>query len=75
MTATVRRATPDDADQIAEIIGEIILEDNPVGFDREWSDDEVVGFCYNQYMGKLMCYPLRERFGVATLSVQLRRCP
>jgi RimJ/RimL family protein N-acetyltransferase len=48
MTATVRRATPDDADQIAEIIGEIILEDNPVGFDREWSDEEVVAWMERQ---------------------------
>ncbi len=48
MAATVRRATPDDADQIAEIIGEIILEDNPVGFDREWSDDEVVAWMERQ---------------------------
>ena len=48
MTATVRRATPDDADQIAEIIGEIILEDDPVGFDREWSEDEVVGWMERQ---------------------------
>jgi RimJ/RimL family protein N-acetyltransferase len=48
MTATVRRATPDDADQIAEIIGEIILEDNPVGFDREWSSDEVLAWMERQ---------------------------
>lgn len=48
MTATVRRATPDDADQIAEIIGEIILEDDPVGFDREWSEDEVVAWMGRQ---------------------------
>ncbi len=41
MAASVRRATNADAAQIAEIIGEIILEDNPVGFDREWSSDEV----------------------------------
>jgi RimJ/RimL family protein N-acetyltransferase len=48
MTATVRRATPDDADQIAEIIGEIILETNPVGFDRQWSADEVVAWIERQ---------------------------
>ena len=48
MTATVRRATPDDADQIAEIIGEIILEDNPVGFDREWSSDEILAWMERQ---------------------------
>ena len=48
MTATVRRATHDDADQIAEIIGEIILEDNPVGFDREWSAEEVVAWMERQ---------------------------
>lgn len=48
MTATVRRATRADADQIAEIIGEIILEDNPVGFDREWSEDEVTAWIDRQ---------------------------
>ena len=48
MTATVRRATRDDADQIAEIIGEIILEDNPVGFDREWSEEEVAAWIERQ---------------------------
>jgi RimJ/RimL family protein N-acetyltransferase len=48
VTTTIRRATPDDADQIAEIIGEIILEDNPVGFDRRWSEDEVRGWLERQ---------------------------
>lgn len=48
MAAEVRRATPDDADQIAEIIGEIILEDDPVGFDHEWTDDEVVAWLERQ---------------------------
>lgn len=48
MTATVRRATPDDADQIAEIIGEIILEEGPVGFDREWSEEEVLAWMERQ---------------------------
>jgi len=48
MAATVRRATSDDADQIAEIIGEIILEDNPVGFDREWSEAEVLAWMDRQ---------------------------
>ena len=48
MTATIRRATPDDAGQIAEIISEIILEDNPVGFDREWSEEEVVAWMKRQ---------------------------
>ena len=48
MTARVRRATPDDADQIAEIISEIILEDNPVGFDREWSSEEVAAWMERQ---------------------------
>ena len=48
MTTTVRRATPADADQIAEIIGEIILEDNPVGFDRSWTDDEVAAWMERQ---------------------------
>lgn len=48
MAATVRRATPDDADQIAEIIGEIILEDGPVGFDRDWSEEEVLAWMERQ---------------------------
>jgi len=48
MTTTVRRATHADADQIAEIIGEIILEDNPVGFDREWTADEVTAWIDRQ---------------------------
>jgi len=48
MTTTVRRATHADVDQIAEIIGEIILEDNPVGFDREWTADEVTAWIDRQ---------------------------
>ena len=48
MTTTVRSATRADADQIAEIIGEIILEDNPVGFDREWSEDKVAAWIDRQ---------------------------
>ena len=48
MTATVRRATREDADQIAEIIGEIILEDDPVGFDREWPETEVAAWIDRQ---------------------------
>jgi RimJ/RimL family protein N-acetyltransferase len=48
MATEVRRATPDDADQIAEIIGEMILEENPVGFDREWTDDEIIAWMERQ---------------------------
>lgn len=48
MATTVRRATRADADQIAEIIGEIIREDNPVGFDREWTEDEVAAWIDRQ---------------------------
>ena len=48
MTATIRRATSEDADQIAEIIGEIIGEDDPVGFDREWSGEEVIAWMQRQ---------------------------
>jgi RimJ/RimL family protein N-acetyltransferase len=48
VAAEVRRATPDDADQIAEIIGEMILEEDPVGFDHEWTDDEVVAWLERQ---------------------------
>ena len=48
MATTVRRATHQDAAQIAEIIGEIILEANPVGFDREWSEAEVTAWIDRQ---------------------------
>jgi hypothetical protein len=41
MPTTIRRATPDDADQIAEIIREVVAEPNPVAFDRERTPDEV----------------------------------
>jgi L-amino acid N-acyltransferase YncA len=41
MTLTIRRATPADAAQIAEIISEVIAEPNPVAFDRPWSVDQV----------------------------------
>ncbi len=41
MPATIRRATPDDAEQIAEIIAGVVAEPNPVGFQREWTPDEV----------------------------------
>lgn len=48
MITAVRSATRADADQIAEIIAEIILEDNPVGFDREWFEDEVAAWIDRQ---------------------------
>jgi hypothetical protein len=38
MITTVSRATRAAASQTAEIIGEFILEDNPVDFAREWSE-------------------------------------
>ena len=41
MTTTIRRATPDDAEQIAEIIAEVVSEPDPVGFDHAWTPDEV----------------------------------
>jgi L-amino acid N-acyltransferase YncA len=41
MAINIRRATPDDAEQIAEIIDEVVAEPNPVGFDRPWTPDEV----------------------------------
>jgi RimJ/RimL family protein N-acetyltransferase len=41
MPAEIRRATKADAAQVAEIIEEIVQEDNPVGFDRKWSTEEV----------------------------------
>ena len=48
MTSTVHRATRGDADQIAIIIGEIILENNPVGFDRDVPKDEVAAWIDRQ---------------------------
>ena len=41
MPGTIRRATKADAAQIAEIIGELILEPNPVSFTRAWSTGEI----------------------------------
>lgn len=41
MATTIRRATPDDAEQVAEIIGEVVSEANPAGFTRAWTPDEV----------------------------------
>ncbi len=41
MTAALRRATTDDAEQIAEIIAELVAEPEPVAFDRALSADEV----------------------------------
>jgi RimJ/RimL family protein N-acetyltransferase len=48
MTTTVRSAMRSDADQIAEIIGAIILEENPVRFDQEWSEAEVAAWIDRQ---------------------------
>lgn len=42
MTAEFRRATPDDATHISEIIEEIVAEPNPVGLEGPMSPDEVV---------------------------------
>lgn len=41
MTAEFRRATPDDAAQIAEVIHEVVAEPNPVGLDP-MTPDEVI---------------------------------
>jgi RimJ/RimL family protein N-acetyltransferase len=41
MPGTIRRAEASDAAQIAEIIGGLIAEPNPVGFDRVWTADEI----------------------------------
>lgn len=41
MPINVRSATLEDADQIAEIIGEVVSEPDPVGFDHAWTPDEV----------------------------------
>ncbi|MBM3139314.1 MAG: GNAT family N-acetyltransferase [Chloroflexi bacterium] len=41
MPATIRRATPDDAEQIARIIDEVVAEPDPVAFDRPWTAAEV----------------------------------
>ena len=41
MPATIRRAKPEDADQISQIIGEVVSEPNPVAFDRALTPEEV----------------------------------
>lgn len=41
MTTTIRRAEPDDARAISEIITEILQEPNPVGFDGPMSPEQV----------------------------------
>ena len=41
MPSTIRRATPDDAEQIAKVIQEVVAEPNPVAFDRARTPDEV----------------------------------
>jgi ribosomal protein S18 acetylase RimI-like enzyme len=41
MPTTVRLATPEDADQIAEIIAEVVSDPDPVSFDHAWTADEV----------------------------------
>lgn len=41
MPMTTRRATIEDAEQIAEIIQEVVSEPDPVGFDHAWTTEEV----------------------------------
>lgn len=48
MPAEIRRATTSDAAQVAEIIGEVVQESDPVGFDHSWSTDEVVAWMERQ---------------------------
>ena len=66
MAAEVRRATLDDADHL----GEMILEENPVGFDREWTDDEVVAWLERQgdQSTMLVIDDSRHILGFATLD-------
>jgi RimJ/RimL family protein N-acetyltransferase len=48
MPATIRRATPEDADQIAQVIADVVAEPNPVGFTHKWTSDEVVAWIARQ---------------------------
>ncbi|MSQ42531.1 MAG: GNAT family N-acetyltransferase [Dehalococcoidia bacterium] len=48
MPVTIRRATKADAAQIAEIIGEVILEPDPVILTREWSAGEITAWMERQ---------------------------
>ena len=48
MPAEVRRATKDDAAQIAEIIAEISSDPDPVGFDETLSTEQVVAWIDRQ---------------------------
>lgn len=41
MPTTIRFATADDAEQIAEIIADVVSDPDPVGFDHAWTPDEV----------------------------------
>lgn len=48
MPAEVRRATPDDADDISSIIAELIATGQPVAFPAEMSTDEVKAWMRRQ---------------------------
>lgn len=48
MAAEIRRATRDDAPQIAEIIAELLREPEPVSLDRAQSAEEVVAWIDRQ---------------------------
>lgn len=48
MTTEVRRATPTDANEIADVIGEILRDPNPVGFDNPLRPDEVLAWMERQ---------------------------
>lgn len=41
MTATVRRATPDDAPEVSRVVAEVLQDPDPVGLDGDMSPDEV----------------------------------
>lgn len=48
MPTTIRRATPEDAEQIAEIIAEVVSDPDPVGFDHAWTPAEVRSWIHRQ---------------------------
>jgi L-amino acid N-acyltransferase YncA len=70
MPGTIREATKADASQIAEIIGELIREPDPVGFNNEWTVDEVEAWMKRQGdNGAFLVVEDRERLlGFATLD-------
>jgi ribosomal protein S18 acetylase RimI-like enzyme len=48
MTATVRRATPDDAAKISDVIAEVLNDPDPVGLEGKLSPDQVAAWMDRQ---------------------------